>query len=64
MLVEEKVNLLDAYVTKIKGEPVFKYGKWFVSVEANCYGSPTESELMFDTEEEARAVKIGHHYLT
>lgn len=54
------MNLLDATVTKVIGEPQFKYGKWFIKVEANCYGSPTESDLMFSTKEEAEAVKVGY----
>jgi len=58
------MNLLDAYVTKIKGAPEFKYGKWFLKVEADCYGLPTESELMFDSKEGAEKVGIGYHFLT
>jgi len=58
------VNVLDAYVTEILGEPELKYGKWFVRVTADCYGRPTTTELMFDTEAEARSVEIGHHFLT
>lgn len=57
------MNLLDAYVTEIKGEPELQYGKWFLAVGADCYGRPLETKLMFDTETEARAVKVGDHFL-
>lgn len=57
------MNLMDAYVTEIKGEPFFEYGKWFVPVKADCEGLPLETDLMFDTEAEVRAVKVGDHFL-
>lgn len=58
------MNLVDAYVTKIKGTPEFKYGKWFLKVEADCYGRTTETELMFNSKEDADRVEIGYHFLT
>lgn len=57
------MNLVDCYVTEILGEPVLKYGRWFLPVKADSYGRESETELMFDTEAEARSVKIGHHFL-
>ncbi len=57
------MNLIDCYVTEIVGEPVYKFGKWFLAVKAESYGRESQSELMFDTEAQARAVKAGHHFL-
>lgn len=57
------MNLVDHVVTKVNSEPFFKYGKWFVKVTSDCYGRLTESELMFSTEEAAKAVQVGHVYL-
>ena len=58
------MNLLDAIVTKILSEPEFKYYKWFIDVEYECYGVKDDTSLMFNSEEEARGVKIGYKFLT
>jgi hypothetical protein len=57
------MNLVDCYVTKVNGEPVKKYDKWFVPVIANSYGRDFETEIMCDTEEEAKTVIVGYHFL-
>lgn len=62
------MNLLEHYVTDILSEPYYNdYGsgnfKWWVKVKSNCYGQETESDLMFDTLDEALEVKIGYMYL-
>ena len=57
------MNVLDAYVTEIHGKPYQMYGRWWVSVTSDCEGRPTTGPLMFNSEEEALAVKIGHHHL-
>lgn len=56
------MNLLDATVTEIVGKPYFMYGKWFLKVKAECWGSPTESTLMFATEEQAKAITPGYKF--
>ena len=48
------MNLIDCYVTKILGEPYRKYDSW---------GSNSKTQLMFRTEEAARAAQVGHHFL-
>lgn len=65
------MNLVDAYVTKVLSEPKFidKYKDegmtwWQVDVEYDCYGRISDQPLTFKTEEEAAAVKVGHHFLT
>lgn len=58
------MNLVDAYVVEIKGTPVLKYGKWFVKVSAKCYGVEIETEIMCKTEDEAKKICTGYHFLT
>lgn len=58
------MNLLDAKVTKIiSSKPKFKYDKYLVKVEYECYGLNSSTYLMFDTENEALDLKIGHEFL-
>jgi len=58
------MNLLEAHVTEIIGEPYFKFNKWWVKVKYNCWGSFGETELMFYKENHAKEIKIGHKFLT
>jgi len=59
------MNLVDCYVTELLSE-VFKdsnthfYG---VKVKFNSYGVESETELYFDTEKEAKKVKVGYKFL-
>lgn len=57
------MNLVDAYVTKIIENPYFKYEKWWIKVEYECYGI-SKTELMFTTKEEAEKVCVGYKFLT
>lgn len=66
---EVRMNLIDAYVTKVLSEPRYidKYEDhkwWQVRVEYNSYGRLSETELTFKTEEEAKLVNVGYHFLT
>jgi hypothetical protein len=58
------MNLLDAYVTKIISKPFKDYGKWWVKVEYYCYSINSQTQLFFDTKEEAEKVEIGYKFLT
>lgn len=58
------MNLVDAYVTMVTGDPVEKHGKWFVEVEYESYGQISKTELMFESKEACLAVKLGSHFLT
>ena len=58
------MNLLDAYVVEILGEPEYKYCKWFVKVKYNCYGIYSEGEVMLNSYAEAKAVQICYKFLT
>jgi len=53
------VNLLDHKVTKIIGNPQFKFNVWWIEVEANCYGRVSQIKIMRSTKEEAENVKVG-----
>ena len=58
------MNFCDTYVTKIIGEPVLKYGKWFLEVEYLSWSiTPEETELMFSSLEEAQEVEEGFWFL-
>lgn len=54
------MNLLDCTVTKILSQPYRQFGSWWVDVEYDSWGSTGRSNLMFRTEEGARAVAVGH----
>lgn len=53
------MNVLDATITRILSEPVFKYDKWVVTVEYECYGQKDETQVMFGTKAEAEKLSIG-----
>lgn len=44
---------------KIYREPYNAYGKWFVECQVTAYGRESDSTRMFDTEEQAKALKVG-----
>lgn len=58
------MNLLDHYVTKVIGKPYMRrYANklwWCLQVEYTCYGNKGNTELIFNTEEEAKQVKVGY----
>ena len=56
------MNVLDASVTKILSQPYRKFGSWWVDVEYTCWGSAGRSNLMFKTEQAAKAVVVGHTF--
>ena len=56
------MNLIDCYVTKILGEPYRKFGAWWVDAEYEVYGRTCKTQLMFRTEEAARAAQVGYHF--
>jgi hypothetical protein len=57
------MNLIDFYVTQVTGEPYFSYGKWFLKVMAISHGRESECSLMFNTEQQAKKVDVGHRFL-
>lgn len=64
----EIVNYLDGYVEEILSEPYYDdYGsgifRWWVKVSYICEGVGAVTILMFDTREEAEAVKPGYKFL-
>lgn len=58
------MNALDHTVTKIITPAYEKYFRgyvfWEVIVEYDCYGDKGITTLRFDTEEEAKQVKVGY----
>jgi len=57
------MNLCDCYVKEILSTPYEAYGKWWVKVIYESWGTYSESTLMFSTQEEALGVQLGHHFL-
>lgn len=62
------MNYLDGYVEEVLSEPYYDdYGsgifRWWVKVSYICYGMGAVTTLMFDTKEEAEAVKPGYKFL-
>jgi hypothetical protein len=58
------MNLIDCTVTKVLSEPRFEYGKWWVNVEYDSWGSKSEASVMLNTEEEAKLVGVGYEFLS
>lgn len=58
------MNLVECYVIKVKSKPFESYGKWWVEVDYDCYGRVSNTQIMFDTEEEAKDVKKGFKFLS
>ena len=62
------MNYLDGYVEEVLSEPHYDdYGsgifRWWVEVSYICEGTESTTTLMFDTREEAEAVKPGYKFL-
>lgn len=57
------MNLLDAVVTKVTGEPRQAYNKWWVDVVYDCWGRESVTAVMCSTQEEALQVKEGYKFL-
>ena len=62
------MNYLDGYVEEVLSEPYYDdYGsgifRWWVKVSYVCEGIGAVTTLMFDTREEAEAVKPGYKFL-
>ena len=57
------MNLIDGFVTSVLTTPVKKFNHWWVKVAYNDMGGGGETNLMFDTFEEASDVEIGHKFL-
>ena len=58
------MNLIDFYVTEIISDPVLKYGKLFISVNAESYGIVSRHELMFNTKAECFDIYVGYKFLS
>lgn len=53
------MNLIDATVTEVLSNPRKVYTKWFVKTKVDSWGRESYADLMFDTEEEAKALEVG-----
>lgn len=62
------MNVLEHYVIEIIGKPYYHdYGsgkyRWWLKVKAICYGTESETTLMFDSEFDALNVCKGYMFL-
>ncbi|MDV3822917.1 hypothetical protein CMU07_09135 [Elizabethkingia anophelis] len=58
------MNLVDCYVTEvIRLNHNTTLNKWVVEVQYGSYGRIDTTMLLFNTEEEAKSVKIGYKFL-
>ncbi|WP_455621605.1 hypothetical protein [Parabacteroides sp.] len=57
------MNLIDVWVTGILSDVYQKYGKFWVKVSYVDEGGEGETELMFDSIQEALQVKIDYKFL-
>lgn len=57
------MNLIDCIVTSIIGTPIKQYNHWWLKVAYNDMGGGGETNLMFDTFEDAQDVEIGYKFL-
>ena len=53
------MNLIDAEVVEVLGEPVEKFGKWFVPVRVTSYGRESNTEQMCNSKKESDLVDVG-----
>lgn len=57
------MNLIDAVVIEVIGEPFFVHQHWFIKVKADSMGGISTHDLMFPTEEECLKVEVGRKIL-
>ena len=57
------MNLIDHWIIAVLSEPEERYNKFWVRVYYACEGGTGESNLMFDTLEEASQIKVNDKFL-
>lgn len=57
------MNLIDFYVTEIVSSPYAQYGKWWVDVKADSWGTISKQTIMFKTLDDAKRLEIGYKFL-
>lgn len=57
------MNLCDCYVTEVLKPPFEAYGKWWVSVRYESWGTESETSVMCGTLEEAERIEAGYTFL-
>lgn len=56
------MNRVKATVKEIVGEPKEKYKHWFLTVKFDSHGKEGETDLMFDTKEQAEQIEVGYEF--
>ncbi len=57
------MNLIEHWITAILSEPEERYNKFWVRVAYTCEGGKGESNLIFNTLEEAKQIKVNDKFL-
>ena len=57
------MNLIDHWITAILSEPEEMYNKFWIRVSYTCEGGTGESNLMFETLDEAKSIKVNDKFL-
>lgn len=57
------MNEIDFVVESVVSDPLYEYGKWWVSVIAESYGRSSVMKIMCNTLDEAKQNDIGYEFL-
>lgn len=57
------MNMIDCTVVRVTSEPYEAYGRWWVDVIANSWGTVQPTYVMCDTLDAAKAIKPGFTFL-
>lgn len=58
------MNLLETEVIQILSKPYMMYGKYFINVIADCYGSKFETKIICNSVNEALSVGVGFKFMS
>ncbi|WP_409287484.1 hypothetical protein [Pseudomonas guariconensis] len=57
------MNKSSCLITKLLGPPYRKFGAWWVDVEYRSFGRTNKTQLMFRTQEGAKAARVGQSFV-
>jgi len=58
------MNLIDCVVVEVLGKPIEKYGKYWVHVRYNAWGTESTTDIMCNTLQEAEEIDIDYKFLS
>lgn len=57
------MSLTDCYVTEVLGKPCYVYGRYWVRVRYDSWGSSAVTDVMCSSESEALKVGVGYCFV-